>query len=52
MKKKPEEKKDLEECKIKLDELLKEYNCSIESEAQFGGIYLSANNSNEYVDII
>ena len=52
MKKKPEDKNDLEECKEKIDELLKEYNCSIESEAQFGSIYLSANNSNECVDII
>ena len=52
MKKKPEDKNYLEECKEKLIALMKEYNCSIESESQFGSIYISANDSNEYVDII
>ena len=41
MKKKPEDKNDLEECKRKIDELLKEYNCIIESDSIYSGVYLT-----------
>lgn len=41
MKRKPEEKNDLAECKRKIYELLDEYDFIIESDSPYAGIYLT-----------
>lgn len=50
MKNKPEDKKDLEECKDKLIALIKEYNCSLISADEWHSVLIRDNDTDETTD--